>query len=198
MVVGLRAEHLDNVVAIHRAALPDTLNARLGHKHLRDLYAALASEPSAFVRVAIHGGTPIGVVSAVEDPTRAQIALLARVGRRAAFRYGWQLARHPGLFVDWIRMNVTERPVTVNGTTVRACLTAIAVAAESRGLGAGRALVSAVESFFRARRHPYYRLDTRADNYGGRAFYKALGFFEADHRAGDVVLVKKLTMSESP
>jgi ribosomal protein S18 acetylase RimI-like enzyme len=187
-----RDEDLPAIVRLHRAAMPYSLNSRLGPEHLRRIYQVACRHPESLVACVSAGGEVAGVVSATLDP--AALAARARAGLSLT---GWiwllaSLALRPGLWpLVWENIQLTP-PVRWRGEDVNACLTAIAVAPKQRRTGLGRILVEAVDDFMRAHGQAAYRLDTLVVNAGARQFYERLGFEAADRRGSSVIFVKAL------
>jgi len=85
-----------------------------------------------------------------------------------------------------------NQPVIYKTVEVKPMLIAIAVDSSARQGGIGRALVQAVDDFFRQLSQPFYYLDTRVENITARAFYQRLGFVEHERRGRNLILVKEL------
>jgi hypothetical protein len=140
-VQPLAADALTAVVALHRQALPTTLNSRLGADHLGRLYQAMQRDATCRVQVAQQAGQVVGVVSVALDPAHFVSRFMAQQRPRHWLALAAQLARHPTLLRDWQASQALNRPVYWQGQPVRPCLSAIAVAAAAgagRGPGAGR------------------------------------------------------------
>jgi ribosomal protein S18 acetylase RimI-like enzyme len=192
LVRPLAAADVPAAVILHRAALPDTLNGRLGPAHLARLYQALLGEPGAQVLVAERAGQIVGVVSALLDPDRFVQGFMRRQTLPQWAELAARLALRPALLLAWWSSRATSRPLVYHGQTIGPMLTAIAVAAAARRQGVGQALVEHVDAFMRAQGQPAYRLDTLVGNQAARAFYARLGFAEAETRGENVMLVKAL------
>lgn len=191
----LTAQDRDAVVKLHREALGYSLNSKLGAEHLAHVYRMMCEDTSSVVLSARHSGqrgVPVGVVSATLDPESLKRHLMSGLTLRQQAGLLGRLALRPIMLVDWLEDLSLSRPVTFKGAVVAPCLTAIAVAADCRRTGVGRALVQAVEGFIRAHHGAAYHLDTRADNMVSRMFYRRLGFVEVEQRGRAIVLVKEL------
>lgn len=182
------ADDLPAVVALHRAALPYSLNSRLGAAHLTAVYQFTLADPDSLVVCAMDGPAVLGVVSATLDPA----ALPGRWRWGFKLRLALALALRPALWPLVWESGRVGAPLHWQGQTVRACLTAIAVAPAHRRRGCGRALVAAVDAFMQARGQAAYRLDTLAENAAGRAFYARLGFTAVARRGAAVLFAKAL------
>jgi ribosomal protein S18 acetylase RimI-like enzyme len=176
---------VEAAVALHRCAIPYSLNSRLGAAHMAAAYRILLRDAGAAVAVAVRGGHIAGVVVAGLEPAALERRLLARLGPRGWLRMACGLALRPSPVLEALR---ASRPVIHQGRPVVPRLIAIAVDESGRQRGVGRALVGAVDDFVRG---PYH-LETRADNADARAFYARCGFVEVERRGPDIVLVKEL------
>jgi ribosomal protein S18 acetylase RimI-like enzyme len=175
-------------VALHRRAIPYSLNSRLGPAHLEHAYRVMHEDPGSLVTVAARGGTVIGVVLFSLDPAALERRMVRGLGARGWLRVAAGLARDPALLVEALRQARAGGPI--RGVAAR--LVAIAVDEDARVAGVGRALIGAVDRFGRAHGAAAYQLDTRIDNAAALAFYARCGFAEAARRGRDVVLVKEL------
>ena len=195
LIRPLEEQFLDAVVAIHRSVLGDTLNSRLGTKHLAILYKVMLHDPNCFVAVALYNARPIGFVSGTlkMDATKSLIFRSASLAHWA--KVALRLISHPGLLLDFWHGIKIGRPVVWQNTAVEPILTTIGVEARFQALGIGKDLVSALEDFFLARGVPVYKLDTLESNQKARRFYSARGFVQVDKRADSVILIKPLDKS---
>jgi GNAT superfamily N-acetyltransferase len=191
-VQPLAEQDIEEAARLHREALSYSLNSKLGLSHLAHLYGAMRGDASSLAATASRDGVLAGVVSATLDPAQLTARLFAGLTLRRWLDIFGRLALNPLVLVDWVEGRKVSRPVTFKGAAVRPCLTAIAVAAHCRRQGAGRALVAAVDNFFRSHHCAAYHLDTRADNTASRAFYQRLGFVEVEQRGRAMLLVKEL------
>jgi ribosomal protein S18 acetylase RimI-like enzyme len=180
---------VEPAVALHRRAIPYSLNSRLGAAHLARAYRVLGADATSMVVVAARAATVVGVVVASLDPGALERRILLGIGPRGWLGIAAGLARRPALLAEILRPG---RPVAHAGRAVVPRLIAIAVDAAGRERGVGRALVGAVDDFCRRRGVAAYHLDTRADNAAALAFYSRCGFVEVERRGRDVVLVKEL------
>lgn len=194
----LRLQDMEPVVQLHQEALGYSFNSQLGGRHLAHIYQVMRCDENSLVVTAHRGGLLVGVVSATRDPEALKTRLISSLTPRQWFGLIGRLALRPQLLFTWLAdQRVNSRPVTFRGVTVRPYLAAIAVAERARQAGVGRALVGAVDDFFRARRCPAYHLDTLADNAASRVFYRRLGFVELEQRGPAVILVKTLLYEAS-
>jgi ribosomal protein S18 acetylase RimI-like enzyme len=192
LVRPLAAAEVPAVVVLHRAALPYSLNCRLGAAHLARLYQGLLGEPGAQVTAAASGGQIIGVVSVLLDPDRFVQAFLRRQTLPQWAGLAARVAVQPTLLRAWRSSRETGRPLVYEAQTVGPVLSAIAVAAEARRQGVGHSLVASVDAFVRQHGRPAYSVDTRVSNQAARAFYARLGFVEVEIRGENVMLVRAL------
>jgi ribosomal protein S18 acetylase RimI-like enzyme len=197
-VSPVRAAEVADVVNIHRAALPDTLNSRLGMEHLAYIYERTLKTAGAMVAVAREAGRPVGAVSAALDPEDLSRRLRVGLSLSRAAALALRVLRRPGLLRELTESIALTRPVRHDGSLIRPCLTAIVVADSARGRGVGRRLVGAVDSFMSSAGARAYHLDTRADNLVSRAFYARLGFQEVALVGRNIVLVRHLSPQSRP
>lgn len=188
----LSSADIPDVVRLHRAVMGYSVNALLGPAHLAAVYEQTAAMPGACVRVARDGQTVLGAVSATLDEERCARQVLQALPLARKLNMAMQLACRPACWRALQAARRASKPVIVDGCPVRACLTSIIVDPRFHGRGIGRALVYAVDEFMRHNSVPVYRLDTRADNTGARAFYTRLGFVEHEQRGFDIIFVRKV------
>jgi ribosomal protein S18 acetylase RimI-like enzyme len=188
----LTVNQVEEAVRLHRASLDYSINSRLGPGHLSYLYAALLQDETCLVVAAVGEGKVLGVVSAVLDPDLLKKRLFASMPLRHWIALAGRAAFQPKIWLEWLRNRQLDQPVRYKGQLIKPCLTAIAVQPSTRRAGLGRALVEAVDGFVRQHSHPFYHLDTRANNQAARSFYRHLGFVELEQRGRDVIFVRKL------
>jgi len=165
-----------------------SLNSRLGVKHLACLYSLLQHDSSCLVTLAAAEEKILGIVSAVSDPRRFK----QKVFSSMPFSSWVEIAKQPALWLDAWRDRALDHPLVYKKIEIKPMLTAIAVDEAARQSGIGRALVQAVDDFFRRQSQPFYYLDTRVDNASARALYQRLGFIEHERRGRNLILVKEL------
>lgn len=192
-ITPLRTSDLRDLVRLHQAALPYSINSHLGSDHLSRLYTVTAEEATGYVAVARGADGPLGVVSASLDPERLSGILKSGLDAKWWLGLGMTCLQHPTLIYEALETSQLLRPVIFNGIAVKPCLHTIAVTSGAGRLGIGGALLEAVNRFMRSRSVPVYRLDTRLDNQAGRAFYRKYGFTEVEQRGRNIVLIKDLT-----
>ena len=188
----LQSEDLNAVVKLHRSAFAYTANSKLGSEHLKRLYSAMLQDPDSIVLVAIKNSMVGGVVSATRDTEEFKKRFKAGLSLQEKFSLAMRMLFHPITLMELLKENQSERPVVFQNRVVKGCLTAIAVNSECRQSGIGRALVSAIEEFFKQNGDPSFYLFTRADNTVSRQFYERLGFVELEQRGKDIVLIREL------
>lgn len=188
----LREHNLVEVIHLHRAVLGYTLNSQLGEAHLAFIYQQMAQDPHSFVGVARLNGQTVGVVSGTIDPGKLKSRFLKFIRPKLALNLLARLTQNPGLLREFQKGDQIGGPVKINGQTIQAILTTIAVNPSFQGGGIGASLVSALEEFFRERGIEYYHLDTLLSNHSARAFYQKLGFEAHETRADSVIFIKGL------
>ena len=186
-----RGDEIDAIVALHRDALPYTMNSRLGGSHLRHLYRAMMRQKDSMVDVARCGGHVAGVVSATLTPRALKKALLDELPLSGKVRICLLFAIHPEWWLDYFHSSRTEEPVIWRGMPVEAVLTTVAVDRQLRRSGVGKALIERVDAFVASNGRRAYRLDTRSS--AASAFYQAIGFLHAEQRGPDTILIKLLS-----
>jgi len=189
----LRSEDIPEVVNIHREAIGYSLNARLGSRHLSNIYACVKKSESAIVNVAEVDGIICGVVSAATNPEK----LSSEIIKSLSFKQKLLLAIN-FIIRPWQICNIREHrhlslPVAYKSVQVSACLTVLAVAPQHRGKGISKTLITSVEDYFKSQNINYYRLDTFSTNTNARTFYNYLGFDEIGQVGRNVILVKEIS-----
>lgn len=192
-ILPLAEADIPAVAALHRSTMTYSLNSRLGGKHLEYVYAEMGKDPQSLVAVARVDDRLAGAVSATIDPELFKKQLFRQQSISQWLRLGFQMVRQPGLVRDAAAASRSDSPLLYKGIPVRAYLASIFVAPGMRRLGVGKALVQAVEGFFRDRGVFIYRLDTRVNNVSALAFYRRLGFLEAGSRGRDMVFLRDLS-----
>jgi ribosomal protein S18 acetylase RimI-like enzyme len=105
--------------------------------------------------------------TASADDIRARLAVLVGDDRHAVF-----VAERGGQVVGWA--HVADVPMVQD--RAGADLEGIVVAAEERGSGVGRSLVTAAEEWARGRDLAVLRVRSRSSRQAAHAFYRRLGF----------------------
>jgi ribosomal protein S18 acetylase RimI-like enzyme len=191
-IVPLAGEHIDQVIRIHLAGMGYTLNSRLGREHMRFLYQTIAGDPGGYAGLALEDGRPAGVVTGVLDSAEFTTRLMRKMPANQIAAAAIRFLSRPVLLWEWRKAQVIGAPVTLDGTEVRAVLTAIVVDPHVQGKGIGKALVKAFEAFLRTADVFAYRLDTLITNARAIRFYQELGFIEVARRADSIILVRRL------
>ena len=180
------------VAELHQMMIPYSLNSKLGRDHLTEAYKMICKDPSSFVMGAYIRNEPVGVVIVSLHPQKLMAKLLSSLNGRQFLRLFSKFILNPLLLFDCMESLWSEFSVKFKHETVNACLVAIAVAPEAQKKGIGRALIQAVDDFFRAQGCCYYHLDSRIDNSGSREFYRKMDFIELEHRGRNIIWVKEL------
>jgi ribosomal protein S18 acetylase RimI-like enzyme len=192
VIRSLREEQIEAIARIHLDVLPYTMNSQLGPRHLAWLYRTMAQDPASYVGVAFVDERTAGVISGSANSGALRASLLKQLSLGHLISIGLEMLLHPRRIIELRRSALIAAPVWFRSEQVIAELTAIAVDSEFRGHGIGRALVEALEAFFRQAQVRQYRLDTRLENEGAADFYRDLGFHEIGRRADSVVFVRSL------
>jgi ribosomal protein S18 acetylase RimI-like enzyme len=187
---------LHEAVSIHQSELSYTLNSILGHDHLCYLYSELTDDENSFVGVAKENGFVVGIISGSIVPEK----ITKRIFSRYPFK-GWLnslmvIFRHPSLLKQVYESQDVNKPVIWDGKIIIPVLSTIAVSPQVRGRGVGRALIHALEDYFRYTGVNCYRVDTLITN-SARTFYIKNGFIEVTQRSGSVIMIKEIVDVES-
>jgi len=188
----LRAGDIEAVARLHAAELRYSFNSQLGPAHLAEIYRAMLGDPGSYVGVAWDGNIPAGVVSGTLDSHALKQAVLRAFGLGGKVRMAGRLLLHPRAVLALVEGMKSRPPVKVAEQEVKACLTAIAVAASHRRMGLAAKLTNALEEFFRTNKVRYYWLETILENERARAFYRKQGFDELAAQGRIVVLTKHI------
>jgi ribosomal protein S18 acetylase RimI-like enzyme len=189
----MEASDLEPVISLHRSAFWYSFNSRLGTKHVSLLYDVMIHDPNSLVVVARNQTALVGVVSATLDSEELRKKIIARLHFQQKLNLAMRLVLNPPLLWNFLQERATEKPVRFQDQNVPACLTVIAVHANCRHAGIGRALVNEVENFVKAKGQHAFHLFTRVDNAVSCEFYRRLGFIEIERRGRDIVFIKELT-----
>lgn len=201
-----RPADLVRTARVHRRALPDGFFARLGTAFLRRYHATFVASPRATLLVAededhevvgflagtvdnaehyrsVVQGRPIGLVL-------SGVAALLRDRRLAAEFVRTRTRRYVRAIVRALAGGRTRVAASAGPRRV-AVLTHVAVTDGARGLGAGRALVTAFTRRAREARAEELRLVTPADG-SATGFYRRLGWVSrGTRRASDGTFVEE-------
>jgi ribosomal protein S18 acetylase RimI-like enzyme len=169
-----------------------SLNSRLGVRHLAYLYSLLREDETCLVTAAFTHKKILGVVSAALAPRQFKEKVFSSMPLTRWMSVASRLTIQPGLWFEFWQDRKMNQPVIYKTVEVKPMLIAIAVDSPARQGGIGRALVQAVDDFFRQLSQPFYYLDTRVENITARAFYQRLGFVEHERRGRNLILVKEL------
>ena len=184
--------HIPALVVLHGALLGYSLNARLGSRHLEKLYRETASSSTGMVTVALLGSEVVGGVSATVDSREQLRQMLRKTPGSEMLRMVLRAAFLPQCWASILETFGHETLPTHHDQPIRGELTSIVVSLSCQRKGVGRALVEAVDGFFRSRGVAVYRLETRMANASSQAFYRRLGFTECGTRGRNIVFVRKL------
>lgn len=170
---------------LHRAALAAGLFPSLGPRFLRAYYASFERSPYGIALVAWRNGARVGVLVGTTNDAAHHRWVLRQEGWRLAPLAALGLVRRPALLVRFVRHRARRylrgafrlaRATPVTGPTgPTAVLSHVAVVAESRGTGAGAALVQTyVERAFASGAGRLTVMTAGDDDVDG--FYRALGW----------------------
>jgi len=174
---------------LHAETITEGFLPTLGLPFLALLYRRIAIEPTTFLVVADDaspGGnrhpaadqpqpTVLGMAAGAEEVRTLYRSFLLHDGLRALAVAG------PGLRGSWRRMAETLRYPAAEGAGAGvslppAELLSVAVAAQARGRGVGRALVQATLAEFGRRRTPSVRVVAGSENRAALRLYRSTGF----------------------
>lgn len=196
-VRDLRADDLDAVTVLHRAAFPTNVLGRLGRRFLRAYLRTFLDSPDAVAWVAVGGDRqPVGFLVGVLDTARHRRHVRREHTARLALAAALGMLGHPGLagrlvarritlrVARWRRGRAQEESATPGGPV--AVLTHVAVAEKARGSGTGSLLVARFEEAARSSGARRACLATLADDRGAGGFYRARGWtMETRRRTAD-------------
>lgn len=178
-----RASDGPDVARLHRLALPNGFLSTLGDGTLETLYGAISRHRDSTVIVARDvEGQVLGFVSGSTDVAQCYRHVLRTASARLAWHAAGSLVR-PAVIKRCVE--TLTYPLRFRGkggdaephTTARAELLSIAVDERARGLGVGRTLVEALDTFFAQAGHRGpYRVVTDASDPRSNAFYERTGF----------------------
>ncbi len=188
----LAEKYIEPVVSLHQLVLGETLNSRLGKRHLEHLYRVMLQTPDCFVWIAVSESRPVGFISGALDLDSVKPLLLKTMPISGWINIALSFIRHPDLFVKWTHGNQVGRPILMQGKRIDPILTTIGIDPNFQGLGIGKSLIHELENYFKAHGVRTYRLDTLETNGQAHAFYKSLGFVFAEIRADSVIYLKEL------
>jgi hypothetical protein len=187
-VQRLGREQLDFCAALHAETLEHGFFVRLGHRFLREYYAAFLDSPHAVALSATVSGQPVGALVGALRP-RAHIRWMMRHrGAMLAFHGAVGLALHPGAALRFVRTRCRRyargwfrhrRHSPDSGRTserATAVLSHVAVVWGARGIGAGGELVRAFEAAARRSGARRAVLATLEGDAGAGPFYAELGW----------------------
>jgi len=141
------------------------------------LYRGIATAPGSTVVVAVERNEVVGFAAATVDTPAMYRHVIRRHWLRLALaaaphafgirplRYVWETMRYP-----------KQSSAHHDHADTPAELLSIGVDRTRRGTGIGRALIDALEGFFRDHGEERYKVVTAADDDQSNAFYRARGF----------------------
>jgi len=155
---------------LHAEQIGEGFLSSLGLRFLNVLYRRIVSWPRSFLLVADEGGAVVGQAAATEHVGGLYRQFLLRDGVVAA------AVAFPRLLRRWRSVVETLRYPAGDGDLPPAELLAVAVDAERRGQGIGRALVLAANEELTRRGVPNARVVVAATNAPALALYLSSGF----------------------
>ncbi len=100
-MVEIDARHLDQMVELHCRVLHWSINARLGHEHVKQLYQALISDPNVFGYADIdRHGRMLSFITITSDLRATRRRLFAGFTLKTYFRLLMQSLKKPADFID--------------------------------------------------------------------------------------------------
>jgi ribosomal protein S18 acetylase RimI-like enzyme len=185
-------QHIPSLVALHRSVLSDTLNARLGTRHLARLYREMMHSDISVVAVALSGDEVVGGTTATIDIHEQRRRMIRATPITEFPVLAINVAFHPGCISDLWEMLYPEVEPLYRGHTVRGDFTTLVVSDAHRRRGIGRALANFVEAFFRSRNCDSYRYAPRRTNLASQQLVRGLGGEEVCTYGRDTIFVRKL------
>lgn len=192
IIQPLVESYIEPVVSLHQLVLGETLNSRLGKRHLENLYYAMLQSRDCFVGVALSETYPVGFISGALSLDTVKSLLFRNMPLDGWKNIALRFIRYPDFLLEWRRGNQVGRPILLQGKRVNSILTTIGVDPDFQGLGIGKKLIRELEIYFKKNGVTAYRLDTLRTNHQARTFYEALGFVQADIRADSIIFLKEL------
>lgn len=191
-IQSLAEKYIEPVISLHQLVLGDTVNSRLGPRHLEYLYRAMLQATDCFIAVAINESQPVGFISGALDLNAIKRLLLKSMPLEGWKNIAGRLIRHPSLFLEWVRGNQVSQPIFIHGKRIDPILTTIGVDPNFQGLGVGKKLVYELETFFRGHKVSMYRLDALKTNHAAQTFYASLGFIQHGKRTDSILYLKEI------
>ncbi len=172
---SMAASDLAEVGVLHGAAFPGFFLSGLGSRPLRELYAAMAEDPTGIAIVAESGGRIIGFAAGTTEPRSYYRRLIVRRWWRFARAILPAVLRRPSLIgrLAWRLRSATSAPVAAGETL----LLSLAVSPEQQRKGIGRILL--LEFLAAARKRGAKQVSLTTDAAGNERverFYQSLGF----------------------
>ena len=189
----LTEKYIGSVVHLHQSVLGETLNSRLGAKHLEHLYRVMLQSPDCFIGIALSDSNLAGFISGALNLNAIKPVLLKTMPPSGWLNIALRFLRHPDLLVEWMHGNQVGQPIFLQGKRVDSILTTIGVDQNFQGFGIGKKLVHELEQYFKAHGVTAYRLDTLTTNDQARRFYESQGFAPNEIRAGSILYLKELS-----
>lgn len=178
-VTAAEPRHAAALASIHRGALPGDFLPSLGADFLeRVYYPATFRSPHGGNLVATAAGRPVGFVTIAHDSPRFTRDVVTGEWLRLAYFAARAAIRRPShlrLSLDVVRAALFVRPDPLPGEIVL-----IAVDADHRGRGVGKALVDAALQYLRRHGVERCRTKTLAANGAVIAMYEGLGWHVRD------------------
>ena len=163
------------IARLHRLVLGETLNARLGERHLRRLYRGLLISEYGIVLCACADARIVGFVSGTFHAGQLQADLIRTPGTRILLSLAFGLVLRPWLCDKLVTQFLINRPVVYEQQTVNASLLTLGVAPNFAHQGIGRQLVKSLIAEFCRRGVRQFHLNTLSENERAQSFYGALG-----------------------
>ncbi|MGH2554327.1 MAG: GNAT family N-acetyltransferase [Actinomycetota bacterium] len=160
------------LATLHRQSLPDSFLPSLGDRFLRRVYRALADDPEAVTLVAEQASGVVGFAAAVPSVRAFYRRFYRRHGVPAALAAVPRLLRPETLR----RARQTAGYPASARSLPEAELLAIAVAADQRGTGVGKALGDQVLQGLAGRGVAEVKVLVASDNDPANLFYQRMGF----------------------
>lgn len=196
MIVPLKSEHIPAVVGIHRQVLADTLNARMGERHLSWLYGVVQSAPDSDMWVSIDPlGAVLGFITVSRDMHKLEHTINDALKPRQYLSTLIFTLGHPQAIKEIVSRRQFTKYLQKNYPLTLPAILTIGVSPAEQKSGIGAELLQKAIRSSTAAGFPFLYVDTRASNVGARKFYEKMGFQQLAINQGNVIFRLSLKRS---
>jgi hypothetical protein len=180
--------HLEELAHIHQATLGYTLNSKLGHEHLVELYCYMQKDKNTHGLIYLSHGKAVGLCLGTTSLKLTQQGL-----KEFKFKVIRRLFQ-PALFIenfeniiDQIAISIKSKKITAESNHILLWF----MSPENRGIGSGKKLLTGVINVLTEQNCFATVVDVRKNSVDALDGYKKLGFITTDGTKISHILIRK-------